>query len=457
MWGLQRHSDLVRLCLGVGGRLTLTGLHQPRPQLRWQLSTAIPLGCFILVTLAGVLAPGNGVRELMSSVATLTFLIQASALLATLVIHRDRLRRLNEQLERLERRSGPLCGVGQGAKLQVLAVWLLTALLSAEWIGYAFVDRAPDEPPSAIAMWTPESLRKPPGSWAVFAFQVLTAVWSCCLQATFDSCYPVWMKAASYHLKTIRRTLSEHCRDRKKADEVTEDEPKPDEPKVGDVVSTNRGRISTVEMRPEPTKSGWPLSQTSVKITEGDVLTPESSAVSDDLPGDSDISGVSVTALREADQYYDSVAQLVSDINELTSLPSLLNHATTLINILVGAFLMLRAVLLLPDVTTAVSLTSSGIELSMFVFRLTIYSLGGDEIVRESAALRQAVVGVPWQRLTSRASQHRSELLLKLQQPLCVEPLGFFTVRKGNLLSMTGLFLTYFVIIIQMVQEVTEV
>ena len=88
----------------------------------------------------------------------------------------------------------------------------------------------------------------------------------------------------------------------------------------------------------------------------------------------------------------------------------------------------------------------------MFVFRLTIYSLGGDEIVRESAALRQAVVDVSWQRLTPRASQHRGELLLKLQQPLRVEPLGFFTVRKGNLLSMMGLFVTYFVIIIQMVQ-----
>ena len=85
MWDLQRHSGLVRLCLGVGGRLTLTGLHQPRPQLRWRLSTALTLGCFALLALASVLAPVRSVKEVMDSTAVTTFLLQAGVALITFV------------------------------------------------------------------------------------------------------------------------------------------------------------------------------------------------------------------------------------------------------------------------------------------------------------------------------------------------------------------------------------
>ncbi|KAF0310160.1 hypothetical protein FJT64_018786 [Amphibalanus amphitrite] len=154
--------------------------------------------------------------------------------------------------------------------------------------------------------------------------------------------------------------------------------------------------------------------------------------------------------LAETSRYYDSVCRLVDSINELTSTPSFVNHAATLVNILIDAFLLLDSVLA-KDVRV-LFVASCTFELSLFVGRLTAYSLGGDGVLQEGAALRRALVSVPWQRLTAQTSRQRDELLLKLQHPPAVEPLGFFTVRKGNLLSMTGLFLTYFVIIIQMVQ-----
>ena len=88
-------------------------------------------------------------------------------------------------------------------------------MLLAEWIAYGVVDKEPGVPPTTFVMWTPESLRAPPGSWVMFAFQLLMTTWSCCLVATFDSCYLVWMKAASFQLKTIRRTLTEQDGDRK--------------------------------------------------------------------------------------------------------------------------------------------------------------------------------------------------------------------------------------------------
>ncbi|KAF0310161.1 hypothetical protein FJT64_018787 [Amphibalanus amphitrite] len=77
----RRHSDLVRLILGVCGRLTLTGVHQPHPQLGWRIATGAALGCYALLALA----------------------VLGAVVLVTLSTRRGCLRRLGGQLLALER------------------------------------------------------------------------------------------------------------------------------------------------------------------------------------------------------------------------------------------------------------------------------------------------------------------------------------------------------------------
>ena len=439
---LQHHSGLVRLCLAACGRATLTGVHQPRPELLWRLSSALPLGCYGLLALAIVLAPVQGVKQLMGYTAVFSFLLQAAAVLVTLLAHRGRLRRLNAQLEWLEGEGGyDAPYVNQTTKVQVLASWMLNAMMLVEWMAYEFKEKPSCEPPSMIPMWKPESLRQPPGSWVLLAFQVLITAWACCLLATFDSCYVLWMKAAGSHLKAIRRMLSTQRGDGTRTDEDLRSDRQSD-----------TDMVPTGETSPGSAASGWRLRRVSAQITKDGMKPQESSTNAANMTQSTDISGISEATLREADRYYDGIVQLVSAINDLTSALSLITHAATLINFLVNAFLLLWNLLSATSVNTPLYVASACIELGLLVFRLTIYSLGGDEIIRESSALRQALVNLPWRRLTAEARQQREELLLKLQHPPCVEPLGFFTVRKSNLLSMMGLFLTYFVIIVQMVR-----
>ena len=466
MPALRRHSGLARLSLSVCGWLTLTGLHQPRPQLRWRLLTALPLGCFSLLVLAAGVRSLRGdydIWEVLVMANIFNFLLKTGSVLVTFVTRRAGLRRLEARLKALERRVDPgVPTAGRLVQLRAFLFWMLAVSYFVIWIFYQQATSDEYQETFFVHMWTPESLRHFPESYAVYVFQLLVLHVCSCFMGTFDSCYFVWMKAATCHLKGARHTLQGRRQDRLKSD------------------VEKRGRLKTGWVEGQPSlveDGGMPESENSLSATFADgslkitVRTCRDSRVtpanflfsaatageklqdSDDMDDIEDMGSadVSLATLQEVDRYYDDISRFVSAVDRLTGLPSIVIHASTMMNVLLDSYLLLRLVMQLDGAHTVHILTYS-LELCLFVSRLIIYSLCGDEIIQESAALRQAAVDVPWQRLTPRASQHRGELLLKLQQPLCVEPLGFFTVRKGNLLSMTGLFLTYFVIIIQMVQ-----
>ena len=91
---------------------------------------------------------------------------------------------------------------------------------------------------------------------------------------------------------------------------------------------------------PEGAAAGWCLGQ------EDPVLTPGRSSATVDIPQKIVPScGISVTTLQDAERHYTRVTRLVSSINDLTSVPSLFNHAAALVNVLVNAFVLLTHVL----------------------------------------------------------------------------------------------------------------
>ena len=469
MSSLWRHSGLARLSLSACGWLTLTGLHQPRPQLRWRLLTALSLVCLILLALAAGVRSLRGdydIWEILVTANIFNFLLKTGAVLVKFVTRRADLRRVAARLEVLERRADPgVRSAGRLVQLQAFFFWMLAVSFFVFWIFYQQATSDEHSETFFVHMWTPESLHHSPESYAVYVFQLLVLYVCSCFMGTFDSCYFVWMKAATCHLKAARRTLQDRRQDRLNSD-----------------VEKGGGlKTGWADNQPSLVEDGWMTDsenklstafshgrlKLTVRTSDDNRVTPDNFLSSTAAAGeklqdtddtsdiedieDMDTADVSVATLQEVGRYYNDISRFVSAVNQLTGLPSFVIHASTMMNVLLDGYLLLRLLLRLDGAKTIHMLTYS-LELVLFVSRLIIYSLCGDEIIQESAALRQAVVDVPWQRLTSRASQHRGELLLKLQKSLCVEPLGFFTVRKANVLSMTGLFLTYFVIIIQMVQ-----
>ena len=478
MGALCRHSALVRLSLGACGRLTLTGLLQPGRL--WRLVTALPLGCFALLVLAAAVGHLRGslsIWEVLVGANIFNFLLQTGTVFGTFVWHRAGLRQLQTQLEALERRAGVSSssevGAGRLVQLQAAVFWLLAVSFLVFWIFYERATSQEHEHVHFVHAWIPEALQSQPWSYLVYGFQLLVLFVGTCFMGTFDSCYFLWMKAATWHVRVITATLQRACQDPLNDDDDDDVEAgsrlKTDTPPGSQQIwmsddQTVRAATDTAraEWQEESPPTSWWLKLSAGalgggRVTPGRSLlvarpaaeqTPPAPSVTDRAgPGDP-----STATLQELTQYYDDVSRFVSSVDRVTGLPSLVIHASTMLNILLDSYLVLRLVLRLDGTQTTAHLLSYSVELCLFVYRLVAYSLGGDAVSRGSAALRQALVDAPWQRLTSRASRHREELLLKLQHPLSVEPLGFFTVRKGNLLSMTGLFLTYFVIIIQMVQ-----
>ncbi|KAF0292708.1 hypothetical protein FJT64_009327 [Amphibalanus amphitrite] len=460
MTGERRHSTLLRLSLGTCGVLTLTGLHQLSPGRAWRLATALPLGCFIVLLLsaaASYLLELHTIWEALVASNVLNFLLKSGIVLVTFVAQRAGLRRLQAQLETLEGRAGPrAAGAGMLDQLQAVFFWTLAITFLVLWIFYERATSHEHENHYFVISWASEVLNSPPWTYARYGFQLFVLFIGTCFMGAFDSCYFLWMKAAVFHLRVIRSTLQECCQSR-----ATDDVEAGAVPKTAARVDGHRswtGDGKSVTGTDGAPSANWRLKLWSgavgdQKVTPGATLLLTAPAIKTlhDPSGQHDGGDISATTLQELSDYYDDVCRYVTSVNQVTGLPSFVVHASTLMNILLDCYLVLRQVLHLDGANTAHVLSYS-LELCLFVYRLSAYSLGGDAVSQESVALRRQLLDVPWRRLTAQTSRQRDELLSKLQMPLAVVPLGFFTMKKGNLLSMTGLFLTYFVIIIQMVQ-----
>ena len=154
---------------------------------------------------------------------------------------------------------------------------------------------------------------------------------------------------------------------------------------------------------------------------------------------------------RLADRYR-LVFRLTSDVAETFSTVVLSLYTITTAILLIGGYVLVMETVEDQIVASTASLEAYYLAVIMIIICLCGMSVSGSSLIQQSAQLHEVIAKDLRSRPMSPAT--RQQLLLLLDQtstPLAIGVWGLFSLQKTSVLSVMSFVLTYFVIMLQMI------
>ena len=172
------------------------------------------------------------------------------------------------------------------------------------------------------------------------------------------------------------------------------------------------------------------------------------------LPGEAENSAASTPGpdvalqLSRLSDRYRLVFQLTSDVAETFSVPVLSLYAITTAILLIGGYL-----LVVPEPDSLISWVGAYcLGITVCVICLCGISISGSSLTQQSNQLRDVIAKDLWPRPMSPATRQQLQLFMdQTTTPLAIDIWGLFSLQKTSVLSVMSFVLTYFVIMLQMI------
>ncbi|KAF0295117.1 hypothetical protein FJT64_007249 [Amphibalanus amphitrite] len=480
MW---HHSRLLRAVLLLSSLLSLAGLHVSGPTSPdgWRAARLVPLTFTALSALGNLayVATSGSSRAALAAMPFGVLALHATLVLVHLFRRRRQLHAILDRAVSVQRatafcrehgdfswfqwRLGILCFI----TVSTITLWLAAFLLAAEL-----------KPPYYLyPMLLPETLRGLDFYWVILGLQMAASVMSFTIQSTFDVLQMGLADAVSVAQIRLTRYVSRLVASTTPAsgdlfgdfpawslDKAPANGGKDAELAVPAVAAEVRASVTPFRPRKVGAAEAHWSPAVSRDFTKPGVKTlsqkPHSAAPA--APDNQQTTGGTHCrhtcptlpapdgdlheGLRLLAGAYRSVRELATESAELCSLPTLTQHASVTLVLLIGVYVAIDG----SKVNTALVFGSFVLFLLLNTLRLMAVSVTGSRLIDSGEALSAALVATSWPRPLPAQLQFEVIMLVEgTRKPIMFDGYGIFVPQKETLLSLLSFILTYFVIMIQ--------
>ena len=431
------HAGYLRRVMLICSIMTMTGVHKPGDHLSvgWrvcQLLSIIGMSLLFLGILSLTwLSPGS-VKAILYYVAMSSAVQLFLVLLFWWCSHRRTLHKLVRLLATLEREHAPRWRDN-------LVLLRLTALLAvvissglASFLSTFKPEGGFEHSNYLVPMYVPVIMRTSDWYLVVCTLQaVLIVIGACCLNG-LTLMLSGLVDSAAQELRRILDALRDCF---------------PDTDTEGDLPATGAGvKPAKVAAWAETVPAG-----TGAVPGTGD---GDGGCKKEVLPGEAENSAASTPGpdvalqLSRLSDRYRLVFQLTSDVAETFSVPVLSLYAITTAILLMGGYL-----LVVEETDGHRSwMGAYCIGITVCVICLCGISISGSSLTRQSIQLRDVIAKDLWSHPMSLATRQQLQLFMdQTTTPLAIDIWGLFSLQKTSVLSVMSFVLTYFVIMLQMI------
>ena len=418
------HARLLRRVLLVCSVMTLTGVHEPGERLAagWRLSRLLSLTLLSLNSLSSLSAVWLNAADVQQALYQLMLFITALFSLVLLTwwcSHRRAMHRLLRLQAALERGRTPRRGdnaalLRQSIILAVLCLGVVTSITTAFVAAGRF-----EHPNYVMPTYVPVAMRTSAWYPVVIGAQITAGTIGTFCLLGFSLMLPGLVDAVALQLSYILRDLH-HCFPDSQSDW----------PMAADAVA-KAGQVAA-----------WTVSVSAAGGGEGALPAAEDP---EEEEGSAAAGPDTAPQLRRLSDRYRQVFRLTSYVTDTFSTAVLSLYSATTAVLLLGGYVLV--------------VTTTGESISLYLYMMISLlcmcgiSVSGSRLIQQSTQLHDVITKELWPRPMAPVVRRQLELLMEqTRTPLAIEVWDLFSLQKGSVLSVMSFVLTYFVIMLQMIQ-----